>query len=126
MIGLQYIMFVREDTAVGVSEKLGVSSQSVSHWLTNRRPIPASYAEQLAAHYNVPVELLTKELKSKDRLYLEGLLSSEELDNDFIALQTQYNNLKFNYKKLIEEQKAMEDELKDEMKRRMKLAIENI
>ncbi|WP_404467239.1 helix-turn-helix domain-containing protein [Planococcus rifietoensis] len=64
MIGLEYIVKEFHLGYKELSNKLGISPQTIQDWLKKRRSIPQKRLEQLASIFNLPTEFFQKELNS--------------------------------------------------------------
>lgn len=93
-------MFVKGVTSQDIANELGVSSQSVSHWINSRRHIPEAIAEQLSAMFGIPVLYLEKDLDGAGRIEVEGIISDDTVQHAYNNLLIRYTNMMNNYKKL--------------------------
>ena len=71
MLGLEYVRKLKGDTTITLAEKIKVVNSAISQWETGKAKLPPKRAEQIAALYDVPVELLSTELTVFDRIALD-------------------------------------------------------
>lgn len=111
MNALTYIMFVTETEGNDLAEKLGVNYTLISHWRSNKRPIPEKIAKQLEYIFKVPSYYILKDsLTGEDRIEIEILLGAR---NEGFDLSIQFANLKKNYGALLEMHNKIVQEQKE-------------
>lgn len=100
MNALTYIMFVTETDGLELANKLGVNHTLISHWRSNKRPIPEKIAKQLEYIFKVPTHYILKEnLTGEDRINIEILIGARSEGFD---LAVKFANLQKNYSSLLE------------------------
>lgn len=95
-------MFVREISSVSLAEKLGVTPQTVSHWISRRRDIPYEHTKAIESEYGIPYNLIGSVIDGASRINLELILSDVNMDNDYVELFNKHENMKRNYARLLE------------------------
>ncbi|WP_280149094.1 GmrSD restriction endonuclease domain-containing protein [Bacillus safensis] len=76
MIGLEYVVKLKNMEFKDVANYLGISPQTVSDWINGRRRVPPRRAEQLSVFLGVDARLLAKKLDNEDRLRIQYLLGN--------------------------------------------------
>jgi transcriptional regulator with XRE-family HTH domain len=70
MIGLEYILRIRCIEYKILSEKLCITKQNISMWVSGERNIPKKYLNILIEMLNTSEYYLKKELTKEDKLFL--------------------------------------------------------
>lgn len=111
MNGLKYLMFVADKQHKEVGDVCEVSSQMVTNWVREVKPISKRHLPILANYFGVEVKYIDKELSLQDKVEIELQLASksgEYVDIDFQAtkLHRQNEAVKDKYFSVLE---ALED-----------------
>lgn len=120
MKGIEYVLFIKGISATLLAEKLGVSSQLVSHWIKGRREISDERIKLLEGYLGISSEHLTKVVNAHDRILIETLLMGEDAEATQLSraltelenLQNNYNKLFVKYQELNNEKKVMKESIK--------------
>ncbi len=91
MIGLEYIRKLYGDTTSALAEKLGISNVNISHWETQKKPIPAKRLEELSQIYNIPQKFFSKELTRLEELKIEYKKVSQAYDGSIVEYEAAYD-----------------------------------
>ncbi|PGT89919.1 helix-turn-helix domain-containing protein [Bacillus thuringiensis] len=121
MVGLKFVLFIKEISCAVVAEKLGVSSQLVSHWVNGVRPIKDDKLQELEDWLKIPSVYLNSELTPQNRLMVEHMLltaDGHEVDEIYWNVGKEFATLKKNYDETLElyhKEKASKEELKTQL-----------
>lgn len=100
MIGLEFICANRGMKYKDLAEKIGVSRQSITNWVTGRNKIPTYHCMNMSKVFgNIPSEWFNKHLTESDKVVLLDLL-----DEDNIKKLTDKTNSKRTEVKLFQSQ----------------------
>lgn len=75
MLGLEFIVKMRNIEYKEIANYLGISSQSVSDWIKGKRKIPDNRSEQLSNFFGIDKDLICRDLSEDERLKLHYKLS---------------------------------------------------
>lgn len=120
MTGLAYVLFIKNISATHLAEKLGVSSQLVSHWITGRRDISDEHISRIEGYLGISSEYLIKTVNAHDRIRIESLLMGEDIEATQLSkvlvemenLQVNYNKLFKKYQESNKDKQAMKENIK--------------
>jgi transcriptional regulator with XRE-family HTH domain len=70
MNGLKYILIMNGMGYEDLANRLGVKKQRIDLYTVGKQPIPINHAETLLDLFNIPIEILNKELTKEDLLYI--------------------------------------------------------
>lgn len=88
MIGLGHVLHLTNTKAIVVAEQCGVSPQTVNKWVQAIKPLPPKYSTLLERMFNVPYNLLRKEVTAYDRLIIDVLLNQDNIDPNKLGVLT--------------------------------------
>lgn len=91
MIGLEYIRKLYGDTTSSLADKLGISNVNISHWETQKKPIPEKRLEELSKIYDIPKKFFSKELTKLEELKIEYKKVSHDYDESVIEYEDAYD-----------------------------------
>ena len=91
MIGLEYIRKLYRDTTSSLAEKLGISNVNISHWETQKKPIPEKRLEELSQIYDIPQKFFSKELTRLEELKIEYKKVSHDYDESVVEYEDAYD-----------------------------------
>lgn len=121
MTGLKFVLFVKEISCAEVAERLGVSSQLVSHWVNGVRPIKKEKMQGLEDWLKIPSVYLNSELTPQTRLMMEHMILMADghgVEETYGKLGKEFATLKKNYDEILElyaKEKASKEELKTQL-----------
>lgn len=75
MLGLEFIVKMKNIEYKDIANYLGISSQAVSDWVKGKRKIPDNRSEQLSKYLGIDKELIYKDLSEDEKLKLHYKLS---------------------------------------------------
>jgi len=111
MKGLEFILKFNNMSFTDLAEKLGITKQNISMWMSGNRKIPKKYVNTLSEIFNVDKEYLTKEIDLIDGLNIQSKLYEKEAKEtgDFsleqksyvLKLQANIQEVKENIEKLL-------------------------
>lgn len=91
MKGLEYIINLRGISITDVGEKLGVARQNVHQWISGARKIPKKYLPILHEIFELPEELFDKEFSEIDKLKVQSLELSKEIEKSTIYIDNAFD-----------------------------------
>lgn len=124
MIGLKYILFVKELSLKEIANHCCVTTQLVTLWCSGSRRIPENHLENLSAYFKIEPDLIKKDLTFEDKIKIEmqlGMPGTHQCqDLDTIELYKRHEALKRRYAHLLtvlketdEENKQLKQTIKD-------------
>lgn len=127
MIGLEFIVKIKNIEYKEIATYLGISPQSVSDWIKGKRKVPEKRCEQLSELFGIDKDLIGKKLEEDEKLKLHYDISKfnknlqvAEINDDNIV-QISFNIEEDNKNdKSIYTTSSLEDKVKNE---RMKVKI---
>ena len=82
MLGLEYVRKINGDTTISLAEKIKVVNSAISQWETGKKRLPKARAEQIAALYNVPADVLTSDMTALNRTKID--MSTPDADKKLL------------------------------------------
>ncbi|MBC2579962.1 helix-turn-helix domain-containing protein [Clostridium sp. DJ247] len=96
MIGLEYVLHLYKVQHSDLAEELGIAKQNINRWIKGTRKIPEKYLPVLSERFNIPAEMLQKELQEKDQV----IIQSDKVINEVETLEFTEENIEEQEEKL--------------------------
>lgn len=101
MIGLELILNLKKMSFKDLADRLGITKQNISMWISTERKIPKKYLQQLEEILNIPKEYYQKEIVEIDKLQIEKLVLEKcDLEDDDIYYKLREIELNINMYKI--------------------------